>query len=449
MRLLSALLAVVAAAVPLAGQSRSLPPLVVVRLDDGSGRPAEPVPPEPAAIAQEYGGQTRLSPLPVTRLEEPGASAILDAGRPLSLRLGAPMPIRDILLLLVRDTGLSLVTEPGVEGAFVGEMHDLTLRQALDLVLKPIGLDYSVEGMSVHVFRRRVETRFIDVNVALAIRKAEGATSGSIARNTADPTGSRSTVAWSVDADPFQGISDGVRSLLSAEGKFSLDRRSGVVEITDYPERLDRAALYLESIERRLHRQVELQARLVEVTLKDPAGVSVNWDAALQQSRVGSGAMNFDAFVKALRDQGTVAVLASPRVLALHNEPAQVRLANGAGGEFALAVTPHISADGTVMLALSPSASQPTGEMRTVSSGTHKRAEKVPVLATNEMTTAVRLRDGDTVILTGLLRERTLQPPAESKGLASLFTRDRPQAQTLKSEAAVLVTSRVVMPGGM
>src|SRR5574340_624600 len=100
MRFLPALLvAAVVAALP-ADQARTLPPLVVVRLDDGSPvlktRPAAgstAVTPDRQAGPQAPQGRT-LSPLAVTRLEEPGASAILDAGRPLSLRLAAPMPIR-------------------------------------------------------------------------------------------------------------------------------------------------------------------------------------------------------------------------------------------------------------------------------------------------------------------------------------------------------------------
>lgn len=432
MRYLPALLVALAATAP-AEQSRGLAPLVVVRLDDGITSRA----PQPRT----------LSPLPVTRLEEPGASAILDAGRPLSLRLAAPMPIREVLLLLIRNTGLSLVAGPGVEGTFVGEMHDLTLRQALDLVLPPIGLDYAVEGTAIHVFKRRVETRFIDVNVALANRTADvKTTSGTNERG--GRAGTHASVGWTVDADPFQGIVDGVRALVSLEGKFSLDRRAGVLEITDYPERLDRVALYLESIERRLHRQVELQARFVEVMFREPA-IGINWDAAMQKARGASGAMNFDLFLAALGEQGAVRVLASPRVFALHNEPALMRMANGSGTEFTLAVTPHIAADGTVVLALSRSSSQATGEVRVVDKGKEGGVRKTPVVATDEMTTAVRLRDGETVILPGFLRERASQPQSQSKGLAGLFSRDRSQPPALKSEAAVLVTSRVVLSGGL
>lgn len=449
------LVALAAAAAAPSEQSHSLPPLVVVRLDDGRGAAATGGstalnPGIPAGQAGQTAQTQPLPPMPVTRLEEPGASAILDAGRPLSLRLAAPMPIREVLLLLVRNSGLSLVTGPGVEGTFVGEMHDLTLRQALDLVLRPIGLDYSVQGTAVHVFKRQVETRFIDVNVALAARKADVVTTSDSSGRAKDRSGTRASVAWTVDADPFKGIVDGVAALASPDARFSLDRRSGVLEITDYPERLDRVALYLESIERRLHRQVELQARLVEVTLYDSSATGIKWDEALQRARVGSGAMNFDAFVKALGELGTVRVLASPRVFALHNEPAMMRMANGAGGEFTLAVTPHIAADGTVMLALSRSTSQPTGEMRSVDKGKDKGGvRKTAVLATDDVTTAVRLRDGDTVILPGLLRERAPQPASQSRGLAGLFGGNRSQVQVVKSEAAVLVTSRVVLSGGL
>lgn len=455
-RLLAAGLALAATAV-LMGQSRPLQPLLVVRLSDG-GRPVPAVAREAGSQAQETARPSQLPPLPVARLDPTGANATLDAVRPLSLRFAQPMAVRDVLLLLVRDTGLSLVTEPGVEGTFVGELSGVTLRQALDLVLRPHGFDYSVEGGAIRVYRRRTETRIFDINVSAVRRRGSGSLSTSSSLRGNPESGSRAGVEWAADADAFEEISRAIQSLLSPQGRFAVDRRAGVVQVTDYDDRIDRVSVYLESVERRLVRQVDIEARVVEVTFfSDPPAGGVDWPSAIAKAQTtsasGTVTLDFAAFVRALGEQGRVSVLASPRVKALHNEPAVMRVGlqdvtferEGPDGRqehatavldgFSLAVVPHISADGMVTMSVAPSVVQRTGDVR------ERDRQKAPVTAVSEVSTSVRIRDGETLVLPGLRRERERQEPS-GRGLAGLFR--RAPSQRAHSELAVLLTPKVL-----
>ncbi|HSL24042.1 MAG TPA: hypothetical protein VK886_21090 [Vicinamibacterales bacterium] len=457
LRLISATGLAVAVASGLAAQSRPLQPLLVVRLDSGSqsgdARPVWSGDPSMPSAGTGLGQPQPLMPLPVTRLEEPGASVTLDAVRPLSMRFAEPLPIRDVLLLLVRGTGLSLVTEPGLEGTFIGELSGVTLRQALDLVITAQGLDYEVEGAVIRVIRRRTATRFFDLNVAVTQREGQGSLIASTSPSGDGANGSQASVTWKNSGDAFEDIAAGVRALLSADGRFALDRRAGVVQVTDYPDRLDRVGIYVETIERRLRRQVEIEARVVEVTLSDSSATRVDWTAAFARARTAPAAgavapIDFEALIDALDEQGDVAVLASPRVPALHNEPALLRIglqnvtferANDRERTAAplegltLAVTPHITADGVVFMSVSPSVTQRVGQ-------TGSRDRRTAVMAVNELSTAARLRDGETLVLSGLRRSRDQQPET-STGLAALFRRQT--AQKPRSELAVLLTARV------
>ena len=56
--------------------------------------------------------------------------------------LRAAVATRDLLLLLVRGRSLSLVPDPGVSGTFIGELKNVTVRQA-SASLCPLGLDYA------------------------------------------------------------------------------------------------------------------------------------------------------------------------------------------------------------------------------------------------------------------------------------------------------------------
>ena len=46
--------------------------------------------------------------------------------------------------------------------------------------------------------------------------------------------------------------------LLSPDAVFNIDRKAGLVQVTDFPERLDRVALYLDTVHDRVHRQVQI-----------------------------------------------------------------------------------------------------------------------------------------------------------------------------------------------
>ena len=54
--------------------------------------------------------------------------------------------------------------------------------------------------------------------------------------------------------------------------------------MVDFPERLDRVAAYLEAVHDRVHRQVQIDVRIVEVELKDPAA-GLDWNALSQAMR--------------------------------------------------------------------------------------------------------------------------------------------------------------------
>jgi type II secretory pathway component HofQ len=380
MKLFSAALIVCGANLAfLAAQSAPPPvPVLVVRLDDGGGDPigrarqVQTV--EPASSSAPGRGQ--LQPLPVTRLEDSAASAILDAPRKLTLRFSTPQPIRQVLMMLVRGTGLSLVTSADAEGSFAGELTGVTLRQALDLVARPQGLDYRVEGNAIRVFRRETITRILDVNAIAGTR--EGSRAG----------------------DTFDDLAESLGKLLSPSGRLGIDRKAGLVHVTDYPEHVDRTAAYLELVERRLNRQVSIQARVIKVILTDAGGPGVNWNQAVGQARTGTGpfeTIDFARLIAALGRQGTVNVLTAADVKALHNEEATIRVGVQAPEfeGFALAVTPHISADGTILLSVAPAVSEPLAE---------SRGGAGVLLATSEVSTAVRIRDGETLVLPGIRR---------------------------------------------
>lgn len=322
----------------------------------------------------------QLPSLPVTQLDERGRPAELDAPRALSLAFAQPLPVREVLWLMFRGTPFSVVFDPGVSGTFIGELKNITLRQALESVLYPAALDYDVDGTVVRVFPRRSHTRFFNID-HLSVPRA--------------------------GLDFFAEIATGVQAILSGTGKYHVDRKAALVQVTDFADRLDIVAAYLETAHLRVSRQVRIQARVFEVTRADGAPIEWSALAARPQSgvrRVPQGATgwqvdDFEALLRTIGELGSVRHIASPVVLAMNNEPAILRVEDSAAQqELRLTVTSQIAADRIIHLHLAPSY---IDGRRIVTAAGEAGAQ-----FTASVDTVVRLADGDTVVMGGLLRRR-------------------------------------------
>lgn len=147
-----------------------------------------------SATAQQRPAQVRTQPPPAGQPQQPPSPPLqplavtqLEVQQPqgpeqaFSLSFAEPIPIRDLLLLLVRDTGISVVPDPNVDGTFIGELKNVTLKQALDLILGPLNLDYTLQDNVIRVFARQLETRIFTINYVATRRSGSrslGATTG-------------------------------------------------------------------------------------------------------------------------------------------------------------------------------------------------------------------------------------------------------------------------------
>jgi type II secretory pathway component GspD/PulD (secretin) len=308
----------------------------------------------------------RPSTVPITRA---GGPADLDGPRTVSLTFARPVPIREVLVLLVRGTPFSAVLDPGVRATFSGELRNLTARQALEAVLFPAGLDYEMRGTVIRAFQARPLTRLFKFDL-LAVRRSW----------SSSVTAPGDVMAASLESDAFTEIDRGVAALLSPDGRHHVDRRAGLVHVTDYRERLDQVALYLETVQVRAVRQVRIDARLYRLTLRE--GVSAR-DARATPTIVE----DIRQLLPSLEQSGSVELVASPALMTMNNETAMVVVEDAQS--LSLAVTPQISADGFVQLSVVPRIA-----VRPVAPDTNA--------ALSASSSVMRLREGETVMISGL-----------------------------------------------
>ena len=376
-------------------------------------------------LAQTPPRPGQMPTLPLTQLDERSLAADLD-NRAFSLTFAQAVPVKDLLLLLVRGTSLSVVPDPAIAGSFIGELKNVTVRQALGLILTPLGLDYAVDGTVIRVFTRERDTRIFDINYIAAAR-------GGTTTVGNDPSSSSfARVSTTTTTDLFADLSTGVQTLLSEAATFNVDRKAGLLQVTDFPERLDRVALYLEAVHDRVHRQVQIDARVVEIELSDEKAASIDWDllatemrdgqspaqrAAARPSLTGMRVTDVQKLLSLLAARGTVSVIAAPRLVTLNNETAIVRT-----DALTMSVTPQIAPDSAVMLSVSP-------------------ILKAPIAV--EADTLARVADGETLIIPGFTREREVRERKNLGASGGWFGRGTVVTRK-RVEVVILLTPKIL-----
>ena len=368
---------------------------------------------------------TPMPTLPLTQLDERVLAGDLD-NRAFTLTFAQPVPVKDLLLLLVRGTSLSIVPDPSVGGTFIGELKNVTVRQALGLILRPLGLDYALDGGVVRVFRREPETRIFDLNYIATQRVGQATVSAD-----GGPRSSAS-VTSSTRTDLFEELANGVRTLLTERAAFNVDRKAGLLQVTDFPERLDRVAFYLETVQDRVHRQVQIDARVIEVEPTDAKAPGIDWPSvaakmsgaatadipvATRQTMNGLRVTDVAKLLGLLGEQGTVTVVANPRMLTLNNEPSIVRTET-----ISFSVTPQISGDSVLTLSLTP-------------------IVKAPTVIESDM--LARVVDGETLVIAGFTRDREVKEK-KAVGISGGWFGRSTVVTRKRVELVILLTAKIV-----
>ena len=319
----------------------------------------------------------------------------------------------------------------------------------------------------------------------------------------------------------------------SGKNSLSINKTAGLMQITDRPSAIKRVEHYLASVDKNVHRQVEIEAKLYDVTLSDQFQFGIDWvhvakayggalafggatlpvaagGAQLQDSAlggknriatIGSTAsatpggnpstlvfQNFNtaAAVNALKQQGKVEVISTPKIRTLSNQTAlikvgeevpffntsinYVQLSPGVIQQVQqtfvssitigtiLSITPQISSDDWISLDISPVLTS-LKSVQTFSSGGGTGAgagggssgATAPDLDTKQASTLVRVRDGTTIVLGGLIQTQKVKSDkkvpllGDIPWLGKLFTGTFRSNQ--KKELVIFVTPTIIRDG--
>lgn len=395
----------------------------------------------------------------------------------------APLPVA--LRTLARASETSILVEPELTGTVTLELPGGSLREALDAITAPLGYHYGQEAGGLMV--RRLKTVLYTINYPQLVRSGSGSASitlgGANGGNGTDGVGQPGIgTAQQVQGLGVNGAgSDATQVSVSQENQNTfwttleaelkamlgdgdalvLNRFSGVAQVTAPLSRQQIIAAFIELVNRRITQQVEIEARLVEVTLRDEQKLGVDWDLAtasigrqatltagspVEVTGVGGALLGANTFtatlgwekatalIHALKAQGDLKTVAQPRLRALNNQTAFIKVGedrpffrlqqsttfqqggttvpvNQTQESFSistitigtiLAVTPQIDGNGVITLDVLPAITR----LQAIVTSPDGR-QTAPVTEVKQASTIVRLRDGETAVIGGLISEET------------------------------------------
>jgi len=436
--------------------------------------------------------------------------------------------VEDVLLAFSKESDLNLVIDPELKGKVTIDLKRVTLKEALEAILTPLGWSFQIEEKFIKIHRPKMETRLFTLNYIATKRTGKreiyASTSGGLqsgispGQQVASTSGTRtgySDLVSSDEMDLWKEIQRGLEAIIfgsieektpSPEGekaswtrtdskgkKLVINRSAGVILVTDYPSQLNRIASYIETLEGSSQRQVTIQAKIIEVILSEenkeginwktiqglPRSINLSWGLTNRAGTTGYpgwtgqstttsstttgtttietpgllkvkpfggilawGAPSSDVvlseIMSAIAEQGEMRILSSPTISTLNNQKAIIRVGNqdvffvtGAVATqstvtqtiqpmtidigIILDVTPQIAEDGTIIMNIHPSITEKTGEKVTPDGKT-----TFPLLSVRETDTTVRVREGETILIAGLMQEKKEETRIAVPGLGAI-----------------------------
>ncbi|MBU1702394.1 MAG: hypothetical protein KJ970_03755 [Candidatus Eisenbacteria bacterium] len=371
------------------------------------------------------------------------------------------LSLSEAIRFLIQDTGFHVVEEESLSVPTHGRLDSVTVSEALQILAQRYDLSY----------------RFQDSNFIV------GRTKSSIfsINHIVEP-----------ESGLWEELGENLKGLLSSNGRLVLNTYTGTASIIDAPSAIQRVSDFLAAVESDYSKQVIIEAKIVEVRLSEDNEVGVDWTVFSkgwdnvtgntpahgifeQRTVSGMGVFQFglvnsgraDILVDMLNEQGQLDVISQPKVVTMGNHPATFRATqtvpyfvvdviptDGASPyiqydlEFrdagvTLDVLTHVGTDGQITVQVHPVVSEITGYTAAL-----PNLPSQPIIDVRETQTTVRMRDGETLVIGGLLYTRDEE---EHRGIPILSSIPiikhlfgNTKTSTKKVEMVVFLTPRIL-----
>jgi len=439
------------------------------------------------------------------------------------------LPVKEILRTIARESQSSVSFVGDIEGDITLSVINQPLEYILEQITQLAPVRYEVQGKRLLLLEDKPVIRSYELDYLNMYRLSEsrvelatqiGSMSTSIDGNASAQVGNNGSQLSvenrsenSLWLSVTQSISGILGEQIESEGSGSenvfVNKESGVVTVRARDAQHRSIKSLLDKVVVNAQRQVLIEATVVEVTLSDKFESGVDWQALnsgsganfdfsqilsglpqaaevlapatalLSYSNPDSILGNLSATLKVLQQFGDVQVLSSPKIIAMNNQPAVLkvvdnrvyftfevdRLARENGDErtivdstvhsvpvgLVMNVTPFISKDKEVILNVRPTISRILNFAEDPSpalSGQGQISNLIPEIQVREMESLLRVQSGTVAIIGGLMQNkvdnRTTGVPGLSRLplLGKLFSHET--RETEKTELLIFLRPTVI-----
>jgi len=349
--------------------------------------------------------------------------------------------VPNVLRLLSKQTNLNIVASKDVSGVVTVSLTDVTIKEALDTIVKANGLDYLIEG-DIILIKPREKFELPDLETKVYRLKYIDA------NNLKGTVGH--VLSPNAKIQVFYGNFNPTAQEAENEGQppgqpSTTKKRSSILIITDTPEHLAQVDAMIEALD--VPRpQIMIEAKLIEISPQSEEKLGINWSKSINAQifrevllpsgtpfrysaevpftggNINYGTLTFGEYTAVLdflSSRTNSKLVSNPRILTMDNQEAVIsvgttfpipQINRGVGGQgdvvtfeyrdvnIALRVTPHVSEDETITLYVNPEVEEVIGEV--------VAGENVaPITSKRTVETVVHLTNNETMVIGGLIRE--------------------------------------------
>ena len=422
---------------------------------------------------------------------------------------------------LAKDASYSLVVSPKVSGNITLALKQASLLQVLQTVRDMYGYRYQRTAYGYNIFPKELETRIFiinhlalsrtsntemrlstaDGNLVQAATVSDGGEGGQNLATSSIKTAQEDTFWADLKAtlETLVATSEGEEGSLAPA--VNIAPATGVVIIKAYPKEMDMAERYIKRTQNIVNREVIIEAQILDVELKRQYSSGIDWSVLTASgattsdniSSPESGLLgnvyklsmsgdqgNFTYAIQLLASQGKVSVISKPRVSAVNNQNAIIKVGEeeyfvtNVSSEvttssdtdsttstiqltpffsgISLDVTPQITSSNQVNLRIHPAITRVSQDDKSITVNGTNNDLPLAKSQIRETDTVVRANDGQVIIIGGLmesdigLSESGLPIDEEASGIFGNFTKAKLNYGT-KNELVILMRAVIVKDG--
>ncbi len=424
---------------------------------------------------------------------------------------------KEFFTSLVGQSRYSFVVHPDVSGTITLSLRNVTLSDVLNAVADTYGYDIQRRGGIIYVYPAGVRSETFEVNYLLLARQGNSSinvttsgvsddsddsdsSSSSSSSSGSDSNSSGTDITTTSENDLWKSLEAALKGLVgTGEGRsVIMNPQAGLVTVTAMPKELKTVREFLSKTQEALRRQVIIEAKILEVTLNDGFQSGIDWENlkwrgvndpergvfAGTSTGVENGSYkyyttnstygvtddiigligggvgiritdgSFATAIQLLKTQGDVTTLSNPRVTALNNQKAVIKvgtdrkyvsdISSSSNSDssstslspsisfetyfsgVALDVLPQIDADGHVLMHIHPSVIKVDDDPRVINlagfGGTSSEPMTLPMAKSDvrETDTIVDANSGEIIVLGGLMETSEIDRQSRIPGLGDI-----------------------------